>query len=168
MVKAEEFEKDDDSNFHIDFMYALGNLRAENYKLDPMDWIQVKLKAGRIVPALATTTAAVAGLQTLEMLKILKDMKLDQYKNIFMNLAVPCMQASEPGNLEKIKLLEGVEVTLWDKWEIKDAKNMTLEAMITELEERYKGLIVRNILRGNAPLYLHAIMNAQGKQEERK
>lgn len=77
MVKAEEFEKDDDSNFHIDFMYALGNLRAANYKLDPMEWIQVKLKAGRIVPALATTTAAVAGLQTLEMLKILKDMKLD-------------------------------------------------------------------------------------------
>lgn len=85
-----------------------------------------------------------------------------------MNLAVPCMQASEPGNLEKIKLLEGVEVTLWDKWEIKDAKNMTLEAMITELEERFKGLQVRNILRGNAPLYLHAIMSAQGKQEERK
>ena len=40
----------------------MGNCRAVNYKLDAMDWITVKLKAGRIVPALATTTAAVAGL----------------------------------------------------------------------------------------------------------
>jgi hypothetical protein len=30
-----------------------------------MDWITTKLKAGRIVPALATTTTSVAGLQTL-------------------------------------------------------------------------------------------------------
>lgn len=33
-----------------------------NYGLDEMDWITVKLKAGRIVPALATTTAVVSGL----------------------------------------------------------------------------------------------------------
>jgi len=39
VVKPEEFEKDDDSNFHIDFMYSMSNCRAENYKLDPMDWL---------------------------------------------------------------------------------------------------------------------------------
>ena len=43
----------------------MANLRAENYKLDEMDWITTKLKAGRIVPALSTTTTCVAGLQTL-------------------------------------------------------------------------------------------------------
>lgn len=61
-IVPEQFEKDNDANFHIDVIYALSNCRAVNYKLDPMDWITVKLKAGRIVPALATTTAAVAGL----------------------------------------------------------------------------------------------------------
>lgn len=50
----------------------MSNCRSNNYKLDFMDWITVKLKAGRIVPALATTTAAIAGLQTLELVKLIK------------------------------------------------------------------------------------------------
>ena len=62
MIHSEEFEKDADDNFHIDFMYSMGNCRAANYKLDPMDWLTVKVKAGKIVPALATTTACIAGL----------------------------------------------------------------------------------------------------------
>ena len=40
----------------------MANIRANNYKLAEMDWLTVKIKAGRIVPALATTTAAVAAL----------------------------------------------------------------------------------------------------------
>ncbi len=61
-MTPEEFEKDNDQNGHIDFIHSFGNLRAANYKLDEMDWLTVKIKAGRIVPALATTTAVVAGL----------------------------------------------------------------------------------------------------------
>jgi len=61
-MKVEEFEKDNDSNYHVDFIFSIANCRASNYKLDPMDWLTVKIKAGRIVPALATTTAAIAGL----------------------------------------------------------------------------------------------------------
>ena len=58
----EEFEKDVDENFHIDFIHAMANVRASNYGLPEMDWITIKIKAGKIVPALATTTAAIAGL----------------------------------------------------------------------------------------------------------
>lgn len=39
VLKPEEFEKDEDSNYHIDFMCAMGNCRAENYKLGKMDWL---------------------------------------------------------------------------------------------------------------------------------
>lgn len=93
----EEFEKDDDANGHIDFIYALANCRAHNYGLAEMDWIQVKLKAGRIIPALATTTACIAGLQTIELVKVLKKETLANMKNVFINLAVPLVQFAEPG-----------------------------------------------------------------------
>jgi len=38
--------------------------------------MNVKLKAGRIVPAMATTTAVVSGLQTIEMCKELAKLSI--------------------------------------------------------------------------------------------
>lgn len=77
ICKVEEFEKDNDQNYHIDYIHALANCRSANYNLKPMDWITTKLKAGKILPALATTTAAIAGLQTIEAIKIIKGMKFE-------------------------------------------------------------------------------------------
>ena len=133
-----------------------------------MDWITVKLKAGRIVPALSTTTSAVAGLQTLELVKLLKGCKKADHRNIFLNLAVPIMQASEPGDVAKTKLTETLEVTLWDRWEVKKGKDVKLKDVIKYVEDTYQGLEVRDVLKGNAPLYFHAIMNAQGKEAEKE
>ena len=36
-ITPAEFEKDDDTNFHIDFLVATSNLRAENYSIPPAD-----------------------------------------------------------------------------------------------------------------------------------
>lgn len=144
----------------------MANCRSLNYKLDPMDWINVKLKAGRIVPALATTTASIAGLQTLELVKVVKNLKKDQFRNIFLNLAVPFMQAGEPGDVIKEKLLEGLEVSLWDRWDV--YQDGTLAQMISQVEAKHAGLEIRDILRGNAPIYFHAIMSAAGKEADKK
>ena len=54
----------------------MANIRASNYKLETMEWIQVKIKAGRIIPALATTTAAIAGLQSIELVKLINNVEL--------------------------------------------------------------------------------------------
>lgn len=148
-------------------MAAMGNCRAVSYKLEVMDWIQVKLKAGRIVPAMATTTAAIAGLQALELVKVLAKARKEDHRNIFLNLAVPIMQASEPGDVEKIKLTETITATLWDRWEV-EAHGLTLQEVITKVEEQHEGLEVRDVLRGNAPVYFHAIMSAPGKEKDKE
>lgn len=135
IIRAEVFEKDNDANYHIDMIYSMANCRSQCYVLEPMDWLTVKLKAGRIVPAMATTTSSIAGLQALELVKVLKGCKKVDYRNIFLNLAVCMMQAGEPGDLIKVKLLEGLEVSIWDRWEVRgQAKTLTLQAMIKKIE----------------------------------
>jgi len=167
IVYPEEFEKDEDSNGHIDLIYSLANSRAANYGLEPMDWITVKLKAGRIIPALATTTAAIAGLQTIELVKLLKKCKLEDMKNAFLNLAVPTMQLGEPGTAPKIKLHETLEVNLWDRWEIKEGADLTLKQLFEKLEEAYK-LIPKDLMSGSTPIYFSAKYDMLGKEKEKK
>lgn len=53
-----DFEKDDDLNFHISFVTSCANLRCDNYTLKRTDFHACKVIAGKIIAAIATTTAA--------------------------------------------------------------------------------------------------------------
>jgi ubiquitin-activating enzyme E1 len=160
-----EFEKDDDTNYHIDFITAASNLRAENYKIAQADRHKTKFIAGKIIPAIATTTALITGLVNLELYKILdgKD-DIEQYKNGFINLALPFFGFSEPIASPKGKYMShDGEVTidkLWDRFEVED---MTLQEFMDLFEK--KGLEVGMISSGVSLLFASFYMGA--KRNER-
>ena len=135
-----EFEKDDDTNFHIDFITACSNLRATNYAIENADKFKTKLIAGKIIPALATTTATVTGLVCLELYKIVQDKKLENFKNAFVNLAIPLFAFSEPVGVKTTEVETKNGEWNWSIWDRIDVTgpNMTLNDFIKFIEEEYK------------------------------
>lgn len=145
-----EFEKDDDTNFHIDFITAASNLRAINYKIPIADRHATKQIAGKIIPAIATTTSLVTGLVCLELYKIIDGKKnIETYKNGFVNLALPFFGFSEPIAAPKKKYGEK-EWTLWDRIEFKD--DPTLKEFL-EWFKRELGLEIVMVSEGVSMLW---------------
>ncbi|OMJ81381.1 hypothetical protein SteCoe_18172 [Stentor coeruleus] len=90
------FEKDDDTNFHIDFITHAANLRARNYKITEADKQKTKMIAGKIIPAIATTTAMIAGAVAIELYKLHIHTDIEKFRNTFVNLGVNIIVMSEP------------------------------------------------------------------------
>ncbi|KAM4588935.1 ubiquitin-like modifier-activating enzyme 1 [Odontesthes bonariensis] len=151
-----DFEKDDDSNFHIDYIVAASNLRAENYDIPAADRHKSKRIAGRIIPAIATTTAAVAGLMCLELFKLIQGHeKISSYRTAYLNLAVQYFVLSLPSRPPDFEVA-GKKFTLWDDFLVEgrrsDQQEMTLEDLLRYIKEKCD-LNVCSLFYGTAILY---------------
>lgn len=146
--RPHEFEKDDDTNFHIDFVNYASNLRARNYRINECERLKTKMIAGKIIPAIATTTASITGLVALQIYTILITDKIEAMRNAFMNLALGLFVLTEPGEkiCQKDKdydpiLLSAVKAippnwSVWDKIEIN--RSMTIQQFINFMSETYQ------------------------------
>merc|ERR1719265_1995361 len=161
-----DFEKDDDSNFHIDFINACANLRATNYEIKNCDKQKTKMIAGKIIPAIATTTAMITGAVTAEIYKFVQGgdhIKIESVKNGFINLALPLFLFSEPTEVGKIKskdydpismsavkaIPEGY--TIYDKTLINQG-SLTVKQLFDHLDATY-GVEVVLVSSGRFSLY---------------
>ena len=132
------FEKDNDSNGHIDFISVAANLRASMYAIEQADKLHVKKIAGKIVPAIATTTSCIAGYASIELVKLVQnEWKLDAFRNLFLNLAIPLFLLSEPGPCIKTKITKDCFVSLWDTWSIRGGEKFTLQNLIDSIRKNY-------------------------------
>ncbi|XP_019188627.1 PREDICTED: ubiquitin-activating enzyme E1 1-like isoform X1 [Ipomoea nil] len=148
-MKPIQFEKDDNTNYHMDLIAGLANMRARNYSIPEVDKLKAKFIAGRIIPAIATSTALATGLVCLELYKVLDGgHKLEDYRNTFANLALPLFSMAEPVPPKVIKHRD-MSWTVWDRWVIKD--NPTLKELIQWLAD--KGLNAYSISCGNSLLF---------------
>ncbi|KAI9471280.1 E1 ubiquitin-activating protein [Coemansia sp. RSA 989] len=169
-LEPADFEKDDDSNFHIDFITAASNLRAANYGITIADRFRTKQIAGKIIPAIATTTSLVTGLVCLELYKIVgsasadgqTQRKLEDYKNGFINLALPFFGFSEPIPPARTEC-NGKEYTQWDTFDY--GHNLTLGELMADFKKQHK-LEITMISSGTSMLY--ASFYAKKKAEERR
>lgn len=157
-----DFEKDDDTNFHMDFIVAASNLRAANYKIPPADRHRSKLIAGKIIPAIATTTSVVAGFVCLELYKLAQGFNtLDVFKNGFVNLALPFFGFSEP-IAAPTNTYYDKKWTLWDRFEVKG--EVTLQQFLDYFKNEHK-LEITMLSQGVCMLY--SFFMPKAKRQER-
>jgi len=151
-----DFDKDIDE--HMLFVTACSNLRALNYAIPTEDTHRSRAIAGKIIPAIATTTALVTGLVCLELYKIVgtakKKLVIEHLKNGFVNLAIPFITQSEPTPPTKTKaLLKGKEWN-WTAWDSLDVNlgDITLEEFMEHFKNEYN-LEVSMLSQGVSILY---------------
>ncbi|KAM6387639.1 ubiquitin-like modifier-activating enzyme 7 [Pluvialis apricaria] len=148
------FEKD--NNTHMDFITAASNLRAENYGIPPANWLTSKRIAGRIVPAIITTTAAVAGLACLEVYKLVwgcRDLSCYRNSNLWLSeYRLIRVQPSPPPTYWYGRR----EWSCWDRLELRavgaDGQEMRVREVLDWLESIH-GRTVTTLLHGYTVLY---------------
>ena len=133
----------------MDLIAGLANMRARNYSIPEVDKLKAKFIAGRIIPAIATSTAMATGLVCLELDKVVAGgHKLEDYRNTCANLALPLFSMAEPVPPKLIKH-QDMSWTVWDRWIIRE--NLTLKELLQWLKN--KGLNAYSISCGTCLLY---------------
>uniref|UniRef100_A0A8C2WGU8 Ubiquitin like modifier activating enzyme 6 n=1 Tax=Cyclopterus lumpus TaxID=8103 RepID=A0A8C2WGU8_CYCLU len=152
-VSPLQFEKDDDGNGHMDFVTAASALRARMYAIEPADRLKTKRIAGKIIPAIATATAAVAGLVALELVKVVGGYEFESFKNCFFNLAIPVVVLTEPAQVKQSLIRDNIYFSIWDCWTIFGREDFTLSDFINAVREKY-GIEPTMVVHGVKMLYV--------------
>jgi ubiquitin-activating enzyme E1 len=143
-----EFEKDD--NIHIEWITCASNCRATNYSINTVSSYETKGIAGKIIPAVATTTSTIVGLIAIELLKYLNGInKIDKYRSWYLNMADNTIIYSEPNAIKPI-IINNKSLNGWTKFKYNK------DTVLNEFIEYYNKLFdveIEMILYGSAIVY---------------
>lgn len=123
-----EFEKDDDELKHVDWITYSANMRNIQYFIPQTNIYETRKIAGKIIPAMITTTSMISGFQILEYIRICKLYlnpteresqlsDIDLYKNKFVNLNINYYDSINPTKVP-IYQLAGKNISLWTNYKV--------------------------------------------------
>ena len=93
--------------------YCVWRKWGNSYGITTADRNTIKKIAGKIIPAISTTTAFVTGTISLELFKITCDLKkIENYRSCFANLSMPMFCFTEPGPCHKTT----IGSMTWSEW----------------------------------------------------
>jgi len=146
-IIPEKFEKDNDENNHVFFINLCANLRAKNYRIEISNEQHTKMIAGRIVPAIANTTAIITGFACLQLLTLLNSEDISLVKNCYFDSATNLYQFNNPSDVihmedqEYNPLIDGPSIAVpkgWTVWDIINIKGpMTCQEFIEYFKNKY-------------------------------
>jgi len=127
-------------------------MRASNYQIVPANRHKCKMIAGKIIPAVATTTAMITGLVCLEMYKLFLGLGKEKFLCANINLGNGTMRLFEPASpkgrekeYDVIMLTETIPIpdkfTCWDKVEI-DRGDLTVSELVEIFPQVHFGCTV--------------------------
>lgn len=176
-LKSADFEKDDEKNHHIDIITSATNLRAWNYRIRQTNAAHCRMVAGKIIPAIATTTACITGFIGLEIMKLCRKAELEAHRMVTINLAVnnismellpdPKKKKSgmDPETYMEMKAIpEGF--TCWDFVEINEP-NATLRQFIDAFKKAHHDCTITLLGSGDRSYYIDSTSDAQEKMEKK-
>jgi ubiquitin-activating enzyme E1 len=97
-------------------------MRDENYSITFADNFITKVIAGKIIPALASTTSLVSGLVALEVYKLILGFdKIEKYRNSYINFGTSFFGFTEPSPVKTTKVGK-LKYTMWDNFKFDNIK----------------------------------------------
>ncbi|MCL7029247.1 hypothetical protein MKW94_029249 [Papaver nudicaule] len=136
---------DDDTNYHMDLIVCLANLRARNYNILQVELLRAKRK---VKAAIASSKAITAGLMCLELYKVIDGShKLMDYRNTFVDLVQPkfCLTPPIPAKVYRHGIYSW---TVWSSPVLQIPKLETLGQFVLRINNLYVVKVLRVVLFG--------------------
>ena len=124
----------------------------------------MKKIAGKIIPAISTTTAFVTGVIAVELLKITAGLKdIESYRSCFANLSMPMICFSEPGPCKTYEY-GGRKWSEWDHVVFSKKDGVSFKDLDAFLQKNFK-LLLDSVVVGSKYLY-NQFVGAEERGEE--